>query len=306
MTTTQNTRLGIWLMIATCAVFAVQDSLSRHLGGSYNVWMVVAIRFWFFGLFALAVVARAPGGIGGALRSAYPGWQALRGLLLVTQICMIVLSFTLLGLVETHAVFVSYPLLVAALSGPILGERVGWRRWVAIAVGFAGVLVILQPGSGAFSPGALVPFVAALMFAVYGLMTRYVARRDTALTSFAWTGVVGGLAITPAGLWFWEPMTPGDWGWMAGLCLTGALSHYLLIKSYAVAEASAVQPFAYFQLPFAASLGLLIFGEELRVNVIAGAALVVGAGLFTLWRARLREKQAARAAAAVAGGGGGA
>ncbi len=85
---------------------------------------------------------------------------------------------------------------------------------------------------------------------------------------------------------------------MALLCLCGATSHFLMIKAYAVAEASAVQPFAFFQLPFAASLGVVLFGEELRINVVLGAALVVGAGLFTLWRARLREKQAAAVAEA--------
>lgn len=303
MATVQNTRLGIWLMVATCAVFAVQDALSRHLGGAYNVWMVVTIRFWFFAIFALAIVSRAPGGIGGAMRSAYPVRQALRGVLLVGEICVMVLAFVALGLVESHAVFVCYPLLVAALSGPILGEKVGWRRWTAILVGFAGVLIILQPGTGVFSLAALIPFLSALMFAVYGLMTRFVAQKDSALTSFVWTGVFGALAITPFGLWHWEPMTAPDWGWMGMLCLCGAVSHYLLIKSYAVAEASAVQPFAYFQLPFAASLGLVIFGEELRINVIIGASIVVGAGIFTLWRQRVREKQAARAAA-VAGAGG--
>ena len=298
MSSPQNTRLGIWLMIATCAVFAVQDALSRHLGTTYNVWMVVAVRFWFFAAFALAVAARAPGGLGGALRSAYPVRQAVRGVLLVAEICVMVLAFVALGLVESHAVFVCYPLLVAALSGPILGEKVGWRRWTAILVGFGGVLIILNPGSGVFTPAALIPFLSALLFAIYGLMTRFVSQKDTPVTSFVWTGVFGALAITPFGLWHWQPMTPADWGWMALLCLCGATSHFLLIKSYAVAEASSVQPFAYFQLPFAASLGVLLFGEELRINVVVGAAIVVGAGIFTLWRARLREKQAAAVAEA--------
>jgi drug/metabolite transporter (DMT)-like permease len=89
-----------------------------------------------------------------------------------------VLAFTLLGLVESHAVFTCYPLLVAALSGPILGERVGWRRWAAIGVGFIGVLVILQPGVRVFEVEALIPLTSAFMFALYGLLTRYAARKD--------------------------------------------------------------------------------------------------------------------------------
>jgi drug/metabolite transporter (DMT)-like permease len=197
-----------------------------------------------------------------------------------------VLGFTYLGLVESHAIFACYPLLIAALSGPILGEQVGWRRWTAIGVGFIGILVILQPGFGVFSPLAIIPAVSALMFALYGLLTRYAARKDSAATSFFWTGTVGAAFMTLIGIWFWEPMTPADWSMMALLCVTGATGHYLLIKCYDVAEASAVQPFAYLQLPFAASLGIMVFGEAIRPNVVFGASLIVGAGLFTLWRQR--------------------
>jgi drug/metabolite transporter (DMT)-like permease len=95
--------------------------------------------------------------------------------------------------------------------------------------------------------------------------------------------------MTIIGIWSWEPMAQGDWFWMGLLCLTSAFSHFLLIRAYEVAEASAVQPFAYLQLPFAAALGMVVFGESLRTNVAIGAAVVVGAGLFTLWRARKVE-----------------
>ena len=291
MASKQNTRLGIWLMIATSAVFALQDGLSRHLGEATNVYMVVAVRFWFMAVFVSAVAARSPGGIPAALRSAHPLIQTLRGLLLIAEICVMVMAFVKLGLIETHAVFVCYPLLVSMLSGPILGERVGWRRWLAVLVGFAGVLVILQPGSGVFTVWALLPGVAALMFAVYGLLTRYVAQRDAPSVSFFWTGIIGAIAITPFGLMHWETMSPTDWGFMAMLCCSAVLGHWLMIKAYDVAEASAIQPFAYFQLPFVSALGFVMFSENLRANVLIGAAIVVGAGLFTLWRQRVREKQ---------------
>jgi drug/metabolite transporter (DMT)-like permease len=121
--------------------------------------------------------------------------------LLAVEICVMVLAFTLLGLVESHAVFTCYPLLVAALSGPILGEKVGWRRWAAIGVGFIGVLIILQPGLRVFQVEALVALAAALMFALYGLLTRYAARRDSAATSFFWTGTAGAVVMTAVGIW---------------------------------------------------------------------------------------------------------
>lgn len=290
MTTPQNTRLGIWLMIATTLVFAAQDGISRHLADSYSVMMVVMIRFWFFAAFVIVLAARSPGGLRAASRSAFPWAQLARGLILVAEICVMVLGFVQLGLIEAHAVFTCYPLLVAALSGPILGEKVGWRRWTAILVGFSGVLIILQPGFAVFSPWALVPLLAAFLFALYGLLTRYVARKDPAPVSFFWTGVVGAIAMTPFGLATWTSMTPPDWGWMAALCCMAVLGHWLLIRAFAVAEASAIQPFAYLQLVFASGIGLVIFDETLRANVALGAGIVVAAGVFTLWRQRVREK----------------
>lgn len=286
---TDNPRLGIYLMIATTFVFAMQDGISRHLAGEYNVFMVVMIRYWFFAAFVITIAKRQAGGIKAAAKTEQPVLQAFRGLLLAAEICVMVGAFVLLGLVEAHAIFTCYPLLVAALSGPVLGEKVGWRRWTAIGIGFVGVLVILQPGFGVFSIYALVPLAAAFMFALYNLLTRYVAAKDRAATSFFWTGTAGAVVTSCIGVWFWEPMTGPDWAWMATLCVTGATGHFLLIKTYEVAEASAVQPFAYLQLVFASALGLLVFGEVLATNVMIGAGIVVCAGLFTLWRARAVE-----------------
>lgn len=281
-----NIPLGIGLMIATTIVFAAQDGISRHLAAEYNVLMVVMIRYWFFAAFVIAIAMRKDGGVRAAARTAQPALQIFRGVLLAAEICVMVLAFTMLGLIESHAVFTCYPLLIAALSGPILGEKVGWRRWAAIGVGFVGVMVILQPGMGVFNPAAIVPLVSAVMFALYGLLTRYVARQDSSATSFFWTGVAGSVLMTAVGIWFWEPMTGADWRWMALLCVTGVSGHWLLIRCYEAAEASAVQPFAYFQLVFAALIGLSVFGETIRTNVAIGAAMIVAAGLFTLWRER--------------------
>jgi len=285
----RNTRLGVWLMVATTFVFAAQDGISRHLASEYNVLMIVMIRYWFFAAFVISVAARRAGGLRAAAATRQPFLQAFRGVLLVAEICVMISAFVALGLVESHAIFASYPLLIAALSGPVLGERVGWRRWAAIGVGFIGVLIILQPGVAVFAVEALIPLTAALMFALYGLLTRYAARLDSTATSFFWTGTVGSVVMTLVGMWFWQPMTAPDWGWMGLLCLTGAGGHWLLIRTYEAAEASAVQPFAYLQLVFASTIGLTVFDETLRPNVVLGAVIVVAAGLFTLWRERVRR-----------------
>ena len=291
MSAGDNTRAGIALMIATTVIFALQDGISRHLAGEYNVLMVVMIRYWFFAAFVMAVASRKAGGIRAAARTDQPLLQAFRGVLLAAEICVMVVAFTMLGLIQSHAVFTCYPLLVAALSGPILGEKVGWRRWAAIGVGFVGVLIILRPGTGVFEPAALIPLAAAAMLALYGLLTRYAARRDSTATSFFWTGTTGAVVMTAVGIWFWEPMIPRDWVWMASLCVTGALGHWLLIKCYEVAEASAVQPFAYFQLVFVSILGITVFDEALRSNVVIGGVLIVAAGLFTFWRERQKARR---------------
>ena len=288
-TQSNNVPLGVALMLATTVVFSLQDAISRHLASEYNTIMVVMIRYWFFATFVIALAARTAGGLRAAARTSQPFLQIFRGLMLAGEICVAIYGFTLLGLVESHAVFACYPLLVAALSGPILGEKVGWRRWTAIAIGFVGVLIILQPGFGVFDPLAVIPLISAVMFAVYGLLTRYAGRRDRTATSFFWTGVTGAVFMTAIGVWYWEPMTQTDYAWMALLCLTGASGHWLLIRCYEAAEASAVQPFAYFQLVFASAIGMIVFGEVLRTNVAIGAAIIVAAGLFTLWRERQKS-----------------
>ncbi|MCY4180113.1 MAG: DMT family transporter [Litoreibacter sp.] len=270
-------------------IVAMQDGISRHLAGEYNVIMIVMIRYWFFAAFVLTVSARKAGSIANAARTRQPGLQVFRGLLLAAEVCVMVLAFTLLGLIESLAIFASYPLIVAALSGPVLGEQVGPRRWAAISVGFVGVLIMLQPGLKVFSPAAFIALTSATMFALYSLLTRYAARQDSAATSFFWTGVAGAAGMTVVGIWFWEPMTGRDWLWMAALCVSGATGHYLLIRVYELAEASAVQPFAYFQLAFASVIGVSVFGESIEPNIAFGVFLVIAAGLFTLWRARVRE-----------------
>ncbi|MGO4907489.1 DMT family transporter [Pseudorhodobacter sp. W20_MBD10_FR17] len=282
----QNTQLGIILMVAVTFVFAMQDGISRHLAGAYNVMMVVMIRYWFFAAFAIWLGWRKAGSLRAAGATHHPILQPLRGVLLAVQINVLVLGFVKIGLVGNHAIFASYPLMIAALSGPILGESVGWRRWVAIGIGFVGVLIILQPGFAVFSPYALLPIVGAVMFATYGLLTRYVGRKDRAVVSFFWVGTVGAAITTIAGVAWWEPMIASDWAWMLLLCVTGIVGHYMLISAYEVAEASAIQPFAYLQLVFASILGMTVFQEVLELHVAIGAGVVVLAGLFTLWRAR--------------------
>ncbi len=177
---------------------------------------------------------------------------------------------------------------------PLLGERVGWRRWLAISVGLIGVLLILKPAEGVFELAfRVLPLAAALVFALYVIVTRLVSRDDPAITSFFYTGIVGAVAISLVGPFFWTTLSPPDWGWMLLLCLTGTTSHYFLIRAYDVLDAVAVQPLTYLQLVFASIMGVSLFGETLTTNMIAGSVLVVAAGIFTVWRERVVARRKA-------------
>lgn len=277
--------LAIFLMCLVSLIFAIQDGLARYLGMTYSPIFVTMVRYWFFALFVIALAARSPGGLRDAARTRHPVLQILRGLLLVFEVVIMLIAFVQLGLIETHAVFTAYPLLVVALSGPVLGERIGWRRWAAVGVGFIGILIILQPGLRVFSPWAILPLIGALMFAVYGLLTRMVSVRDSAEVSFFWTGIAGVVGITAIGIWNIQPIARADWPWMAAVCLTSVTGHYLLIRAYSLAEASSLQPFSYTQLVWVSLIGFLLLDERVAPNVIAGMLIIVAAGLFTWWRA---------------------
>ncbi len=281
-----NPRRGILLMISAAIIFAIQDGISRHLAETYDIITIVAIRYWFFVLFVCMFSARRTGSFKQVAYTNQAFIQISRGVLLALQICVAVLGFTEVGLVHFHAIFAIYPLIIMVLSVPFLSEHVGWRRWVAVSLGFIGVLIILRPDAALFENDTLVPLCAAIMFAIYGILTRYAARKDTAETSFFWTGVAGATAITLIVPFFWAPPQGQDWWWMALLCVTGASAHYLLIRALDTTHASTIQPYAYFQLVFASTIGIVIFADKLENTLIVDSAMIVGAGLFALTRER--------------------
>ncbi|ANH02687.1 MULTISPECIES: DMT family transporter [Shinella] len=277
-------RTGYLFTLLAILIFSLQDAISKHLGSLYPPVFIAMLRFWAFGAFAIALGARSPGGLKVAAATKRPALQILRGVLLACQIVVTITAFTTVGLAHSQAILASGPIFVALLSMPLLGERVGWRRWTAIGAGLCGVLIILNPGDGGFDMGVLLPLVSALMFAVYVIATRLVSRDDTASTSFFYIGVVGAAAISLVGPFFWTNLTAGDWLWMGLLCITGMSSHYFLIRAYDLLDAAAVQPLTYLQVVLAAIIGVSVFGETLNLNMVLGSAIVVGAGIFTVWR----------------------
>lgn len=293
--TAKNQRNAIFLILIVSLVFSIQDGVTRYLGAFTPIPLMVMFRYWFMAAFVIALSARSKGGLRGALRTKHMGLQILRGLLLVAEILLITESFVRLGLVESHAVFIAHPLISVALAVLLLGEQVGWRRWLAVVIGFVGVLVILQPGAAMFSSTALLALAAAAIYALYGVLTRKVAKDDSPSVSFFWTGIVGAIATTFYGLPQWGPVAPIAWPYIAILCVTGVIAHGLMIRAYSMAEASSLQPFTYSQLIWAVLIGYFIFNERVGSNVIIGGLIIVSAGMFTLLRSRKKqlEKKAA-------------
>ena len=279
-----NALFGITLMVITTFMFSSMDGLSRYLAENNNVFTLVTMRYWFIAFVMIVTCLFIKNRVSDILNTKQPYIQFSRGVILSLNNCLVVYTFTLLGLVETHAIIACYPLIVAGLSVPFLGERFGWRRWMAIFTGFIGVIIILRPNTNVITEGSIFAIIGAIMFAVYLILTRYVSRSDTAITSFFWTGIGGTVTMSLISLFIWDDILKEDYLWLFIMCALSAGSHFMMVKTLQVAEASVVQPFSYLQLVFGSIIGVTIFSESIDLMIIIGALVVIGSGLFTTWR----------------------
>ena len=279
-----NVLFGITLMVITTFMFSSMDGVSRYLAEKNNVFTLVTMRYWFIAFVMMITCVFIKNRISDILNTKQPYIQFSRGVILSLNNCLVVYTFTLLGLVETHAIIACYPLIVAGLSVPFLGERFGWRRWMAIFTGFIGVIIILRPNTNVITEGSIFAIVGAIMFAVYLILTRYVSRSDTAITSFFWTGIGGTVTMSLISLFIWDNILKEDYLWLLLMCVLSAGSHFMMVKTLQVAEAAVVQPFSYLQLVFGSIIGVTIFSESIDLMIIVGALIVIGSGLFTTWR----------------------
>ena len=284
-----NVLLGIGLMVVTTFMFSTMDGVSRYLAENNNVFTLVTMRYWFIAIVIAITCLFVKDSFQKVLYTKQPFTQFSRGLILSLNNCLVVYTFTLLGLVETHAIIACYPLIVAGLSVPFLGEKFGWRRWTAIFVGFVGVIIILRPTTNVISEGAIYALVGAIMFAVYLILTRYVSRLDKAITSFFWAGIGGSVTMTIISFFIWEDILKEDLLWLLIMCLLSASSHFMMVKTLQVAEASVIQPFSYLQLVFGSIIGVTIFSESIDSMIVVGVTIVIGAGLFTAWREYIKK-----------------
>tara|TARA_Y200000002_G_C22670843_1_gene659953 strand:- start:1456 stop:2331 length:876 start_codon:yes stop_codon:yes gene_type:complete len=282
-----NTNIGISLMILTTFLFSCMDGVSKFLAENNNVISLVALRYWFIIIFIFSYWVFTKKKILDIVGTTQPFLQFSRGLILSLNNCLVVYTFTLIGLIETHAIIACYPLIVAGLSVPFLGEKFGWRRWTAIAFGFIGVIIILRPGFGIFSLGSVFAFSGAAMFAIYLILTRYASRKDNAVTSFFWTGIGGSVTMVFMVYFFGENLSNEFAFWILMMCILSAGSHFLMVKILELVEASLIQPYSYLQLVFSSIIGIFIFFESLDLFILLGVIIVVSSGLYTFWREKV-------------------
>jgi drug/metabolite transporter (DMT)-like permease len=223
------------------------------------------------------------------VRTAHPWLQILRGMLLVVSTAFFYLSLTFLPLAEAAAITFVGPVLVTALSGPLLGERVSARQWVAVMLGFVGVLIIIRPGGGLLKPTAIFPLCSALAFSLYQIVTRKIVGREHPLTTLFYTALVGA-AVTSVGLPFvWQTPTLLQVPLIVAIGLLGGFGHFLLIRAVAQASPSALAPFIYVQLIWSTGLAFIAFGEFPNSGSLLGMLVIVSGGLLAIdWR-RMRR-----------------
>jgi drug/metabolite transporter (DMT)-like permease len=234
----------------------------------------------------------------GLLRSRRPFLQVTRGTLLFASTALNFLALRWLQLDEALSIIFTFPFIVAIASGPMLGEWIGWRRWTAIGVGFAGVLLIVRPGLQGMHPAAGISLAATVCYGLYAVTTRIVSRVDSNQTSLFFNNAVGAAVMLPVIPFVWQP--PASWPiglMLLGTGVLGSLGHYFLIAGHRLAPASVLAPFIYTQLIWVVIFGYLVFDHVPTLWTMSGAALVVGSGLYMLWRERQLGRSTASEAA---------
>lgn len=277
--------IGIALMCATVAVFACLDTTAKYLGARMDPLQVAWARYTsaFFLTFLISNPVSHPK----LIKAKRPVLQIVRGILLVSSTVLNFVALQWMQLDEVLSIIFTFPFIVAIASGPILGEWLGWRRWMAIAVGFGGVLLITRPGFGELNPGVLLSLTSVICYGLYAVITRVVSRVDSNQTSLFFNNAVGALVMLPVIPFVWT--TPANWQLallLLGTGVLGSFGHFLLISGHKLAPAAVLSPFIYTQLIWVAILGYLVFGQVPSHWTMAGAAIVVSSGLYLLYRER--------------------
>jgi drug/metabolite transporter (DMT)-like permease len=282
---------GILLMLLSVFLFVIMDATGKRLTADYNIWQISWARYLFhLGILPLFLYRHSVVSI---VRTSKPKLQLVRSALMLGATVFFFAAVSYIPLAEATAIGFVSPLLVAAFSVPLLGEKVGPRRWAAVIIGFVAVMLIVRPGFGMVHWAYLLPLGSATCFALYQITTRILSRHDSSVTTLAHSVTVG-LIVTSVVV-----LLPNQWrapdlhGWMLMVTVgaVGGIAHYILIRALTLAPAALLAPFAYLQLVWAAIVGFVWFGDIPGWSTTVGAAVLAASGLYVMYR----ERKAAQA-----------
>ena len=301
---TANPALGVTLMVTAMLTVPLTDVIAKLVGEAGTPAVQVAwARFLFQGLLLIPVIllARTPEGRRAPLWPRRPLMVAARGALIAFATCFFFAALQVMPMAETAAIFFVEPLILTLLSALVLGEAIGWRRVLAVAVGFGGAMLIVRPGAEAIGWAALLPLGAALCFALYLLLTKILADSENALTLNVWAGWVGCMTLSLLLGAGWAagaaPLTPvmltsEQWALLAALGAIATAAHFLIVFAFRHAPAATLAPLQYLEIVGAVAMGYWVFGDFPSATTWAGVALIVGSGVFVFWRESVRRAEA--------------
>ena len=278
---------AILCMLLGVAVLTANDALLKWMTGGYHVGQIMFCRGLFVFIPLALLIWR-----GGGLRSLHtdnPKGHLIRALLVILGTFLFVSGLKHLPLTDAIAIAFAGPLFIAALAPPLLGEYVGWRRWMAVLSGFIGIVIIMRPGGGVFQWAALFPLAASLTGAFRDILTRGMSETETSVALLFYTSlgvVLASMVISP---FVWQPVPFADWGWFAVNGFLIGSAHFLMIETFRYGEAAMVAPFKYSGVVWAAIFGYFIWGDIPDLGTVMGVTVVVVAGIYILHRERVRR-----------------
>ncbi|CAI8932856.1 S-adenosylmethionine uptake transporter [Pseudomonas sp. IT-196MI5] len=273
---------GILLIVVATFLFSSHDAFSKYLSGFYPIVMVVWARYVVHTLL-MAGIFLPQSGLR-VLRTKRPWLQLIRALCLLGTSLFFTTGLMYIPLAEATSVNFLAPVLVTALSVPLLGERVTRGQWLAVIFGFSGVLIIVHPGGDLFTPAVLLPFCSALFFCFYQLLTRKLSEIDSPTTSNFFAGLCNTLVMSALVPFFWQTPNLVHGAMMLALGACGMTAHLFLTQAFRLAAPALLAPFSYCQIIFAGLLGWLLFSHTPTLTTVLGIAVICCSGLAAAWQ----------------------
>jgi len=285
--------LAISMILVTGAMLAGMDVTAKYLALELPILVVLWARYFFHTAITFTVYAAKRRSFQ-FLRARKPGLQLIRAASLFGATSFMYVAITLMPLGDAAAIQFFAPVLMTGIAGVFMGEHVGPRRLAGVATAFVGVILVARPGSDVLGWTALLPFATAILLAIYMALTRVIRTKDNPDATTFYSTAVGALVLSIIVPFYWQALSPSQWGLMLTMGLAGAGGHYLLVKAFHSAEASMLAPFTYSQVVAAIIWGYVVFGDVPSIWTTCGATLIVGSGIYVWYRETRQHKKTAQ------------